>query len=127
MQAVPLHPTVALAIAAHGVHDTPQLATSLSLRQAPVQAWKLELQTRPQLVESQVAEAALAGTGHGVQLVVPQVVTSLLSAQPSLHTCWLTPQVMPASTGVRSGWLRSIATPVRSKPDRSKPENVPGE
>jgi hypothetical protein len=83
----------------HGLHDWPQVAGSVSETQALSQAWKPGLQVRPQVVPSQVAAIALAGTGQGSQRP-PQVATARSLTHALLQLCLPTPQ--PLSTGGRT-------------------------
>jgi hypothetical protein len=101
----PLQEALPLLGVLHGVHEVPQLATSLSKTQLPLQLWVPEGQLPPQafpaamqvplhnivppghsaphFVPSHVAVPPI-GTGQGVQ-PVPQLATSVSFAQPAPH------------------------------------------
>ncbi len=99
-QAVPLHVATPFAGTGHGVHEPPQVATSLFDTHAPLHTCcpaghvrtqvdpigaKPALQVNPQVVPLHVA-TPFAGTGHGVH-ELPQVATALFDTHVPLHTC----------------------------------------
>jgi hypothetical protein len=84
-QEVPSQLTVPPVGCTQGVQEAPQESVLLLSTHMPWQRWKPAWHTTPQLVPSQVALIAWAGTGHG-EHEVPQDPTSVLEAQAPWHT-----------------------------------------
>ena len=81
------------------VAPLPQFAMLVSSTQAPLQRWKPELQTKPQVPLVQFA-VEFGGAVHGTHDVVPQLVTALLLTHAPLQL-WkpvlqLNPQLVPS-------------------------------
>jgi hypothetical protein len=85
----------------HGVHWVPHEAVLLSGTHLSPQRWKPALHLKAQALPSQVA-SVLAGTEQGMQEVVPQLFTSVLSTQFPLQSCLPAGQSPPHD--IEGGW-----------------------